>query len=79
MLKRWGFLAYRSKKIIEFNGNYWHTEEEAQQRADYFKKYGWDTLFIWGHEMKNRNMVIAKIYEFHNLPSEISSKQLTFD
>lgn len=68
-----------SKKIIEFNGDYWHTEEESQQIADYFKRYGWDTLFIWEHEMKDKNTAINKICRFHNLPSELLSKQLTLD
>lgn len=40
------------KKLIEVNGDYWHTEEEQEQRNEYFKKLGYETLFIWQSEIK---------------------------
>jgi galactokinase/mevalonate kinase-like predicted kinase/very-short-patch-repair endonuclease len=45
------------KKLIEVFGNYWHTKDEEVARANLFRKYGWDTLFIWEDEFKE----IAKI------------------
>ena len=54
-------------KLIEFYGNYWHTEEEAQERIAYFKKCGYGTLIIWESELENINNVVTKILEFHNL------------
>lgn len=33
-------------------GDYWHTKEEAKDRGEFFKRYGFKTLFIWESEMK---------------------------
>jgi len=56
------------KKIIEFNGDHWHTEKESKQRAALFKSLGYDTLFIWEHEMTDVFKVANKILKFHGLP-----------
>ena len=40
------------KKLIELQGDYWHTKEETQNRAKFFNAYGFETLFIWESEMK---------------------------
>lgn len=83
------------KKLIEFNGCYFHNcpicypnggrdntingFKESQERINYFKQYGWETLIIWEHELKNKNAVIDKILEFHDIPSKLGTKQLTID
>ena len=67
------------KKVIEFNGDYWHTEEETNERVKLFKSLGYDTLIIWEHELKNKNLVINKILNFHGLKSVLCTKQLTID
>lgn len=54
------------KKIIEIFGDYWHKGQNPQDRIDIFKPYGYDTLVIWEHELKDIEGVIVKIKEFHN-------------
>lgn len=46
------------KAIIEVFGDYWHSESSPVHQTDYgrkaiFAKYGYKTLIIWEHELKN--------------------------
>lgn len=42
------------KKLIEYAGRYWHTEEEMDKRIKLFAEYGFETLIIWDNEfLKN--------------------------
>ena len=56
------------KKIIEMYGDYWHNRPEVKKRdkcrIKTYAKYGYKTLIIWEHELKNIEMVIAKLLEF---------------
>lgn len=57
------------KKIIELFGDYWHTKLEAIKRDKFrlksYKKYGYNTLIIWEHELnRNPEKVISRIMEF---------------
>ncbi|MFA5150774.1 MAG: hypothetical protein WC433_07765 [Candidatus Omnitrophota bacterium] len=64
------------KKVIEFFGNYFHSEEWIKKhgchedtekgRIEYFKKIGWDTLVIWEHELSNLEKVKNRIIQFNN-------------
>jgi len=67
------------KKLIEFNGDYWHNEEETQERITLFKKYGWDCLVIWEHELEDINNVVNKILQFHDLPLLSCTKQVKLE
>lgn len=53
------------KKIIELFGDYWHRGENPQDRADVFKPFGYETLVIWEHELKNIENVTEKVRLFH--------------
>ena len=53
------------KKVIEFNGDYWHTEEETEKRVKLFKSLGYETLVIWEHELEDMKLVVDKILEFN--------------
>jgi len=57
------------KKIIELYGNYWHKKQEVikrdKRRIKTYKKYGYKTLIIWEHELKDLDKVKRKIKEFH--------------
>lgn len=67
------------KKIIELFGNFWHGEryrqkyakdystnkEHTEDRINYFKKYGYDTLVIWEKELENKKILEQKLQEFH--------------
>lgn len=67
------------KKVIELYGDFWHKDDDLQDRIDYFKQYGWDTLVIWEHELKDERAVINRVLEFHGLHSQRDSIQLTMD
>ena len=68
------------KKIIELFGDYWHgkkyrqltfndnssNKEHEQQRINHFAKYGYKTLIIWEHELKNIKQLKKKLIKFHN-------------
>jgi len=62
------------KKIIEHFGDFHHgegrtgipNEQHEQERVDLFAQYGWETLIIWQHELKNIDMLEKKILEFNN-------------
>jgi G:T-mismatch repair DNA endonuclease (very short patch repair protein) len=63
------------KKLIEFNGDYWHgfeqtgrtKEEEEKQRIDHFAKYRYQTLIIWESELSDREDLKNKIIEFNGV------------
>ena len=52
------------KLLIELYGDYWHKGQDPQDRINLFKRYGWDTLVIWEHELKNINKVEFRIHRF---------------
>jgi len=57
------------KKIIELFGEFWHEKDKrdnGQNRVDFFKEYGYDTLIIWEGELQNEPALKNKIIEFHN-------------
>jgi very-short-patch-repair endonuclease len=54
------------KKLIEFNGEYWHRNDIGGARTEHFKQYGFETLIIWGKELKNPETLKQKLLQFHN-------------
>ena len=62
------FLSKNPRHIIEVFGNYWHNLPKMKikdlERLETYKKYGYKTLVIWEHELKNLNEVLNKIKEF---------------
>ena len=58
------------KKVIEFYGDYWHRNDNPQDRIDKFAEYGFETLIIWESEMKNPDEVIDRIKEFNKISVE---------
>ena len=62
------------KKIIEHFGDYYHgegvtgvpNEQHEQERIDHFSNYGYQTLIIWEHELKNQKRLEEKIRNFSN-------------
>jgi hypothetical protein len=55
------------KKIIEVYGDYWYKDDNPQDRIDLFAKYGYQTLVIWEHELKDISSVANKVEEFNNV------------
>ena len=55
------------KKLIELYGDYWHRNDNPQDRINLFKKFGWDTLVVWEKELKNEILIKEKILEFNKI------------
>lgn len=61
------------KAIIEVNGTFWHSYQRTKEcpllheldRISHYKQYGYHTLVIWGHEFKNKELLVKKIQVFH--------------
>lgn len=53
------------KKLIELYGNFWHQGENPQNRINYFAQYGFDTLVIWEHELKQLKELKCKLLNFN--------------
>lgn len=52
------------KKLIELYGDYWHRDDDPQDRVDHFKQYGFNTLIIWESELENLSMTTYRIHRF---------------
>ncbi len=58
------------KKLIEVFGDYWHGErarcyEETEEgRISLFRKYGYETIIVWEHELKETEKLVVKIKNF---------------
>lgn len=52
------------KKLIELNGEYWHRNDNPEERIKWFKQYGFDTLVLWTKELKQENETVQKIKDF---------------
>ncbi len=56
------FINYNGKKqIIEFFGDYWHEPEEEEERKKIFAEFGYETLIIWEHELKDEGAMLNKV------------------
>jgi len=69
------FLSKNPKHIIEVFGDYWHNRKDMKkrdkERLKTYKKYGYKTLVIWGHELiknkkpiENNFKVLNKVNKF---------------
>lgn len=59
------FINYNGRKqLIEVYGDYWHRNDDPQERIDFFKQYGFDTLIIWEYELANPDLVCSRIEDF---------------
>lgn len=52
------------KKLIELFGDYWHREDNPQDRISRFEEFGYQTLIIWEHELDGEGLT-EKLQEFH--------------
>jgi len=55
------------KKIIEMWGDYWHKGEDPQDRINVFKPFGYFTLIVWEHELKNIETLTQKLLKFNSI------------
>jgi len=60
------FICKARKKLIEFNGEYWHQDlDKEQKRTELFAQHGYQTLLVWGRELTNLETLKQKILHFH--------------
>jgi len=50
-----------AKQLIELYGDYWHKGDNPQVRIDAFKKYGYDCLVIWEHELRDESEILNRV------------------
>lgn len=62
------FICKKKKLIIEVFGDYWHNRKKTikidKERLKTYFRYGYKTLIIWQHELKNEEKIINRIREF---------------
>jgi hypothetical protein len=58
------FVNEERKLIIEHYGTYWHRNDNPQDRIDIFTPFGYRTLIIWEHELKDFKTLRRKIFNF---------------
>ena len=52
------------KRLIELFGDYRHTvkaRETAEERAAHFKQFGYETLIVWEHDLRDESRILEKI------------------
>jgi G:T-mismatch repair DNA endonuclease (very short patch repair protein) len=54
------------KKVIELFGDFWHKNDNPDERIAHFRHFGFDCLVVWEHELKNEEGLRQKILEFNN-------------
>jgi len=60
------FMNINGKKfLIELFGDYWHKNDDPQDRINHFKQYGFDTLVIWERELKDQRTLKDKLKKFN--------------
>lgn len=52
------------KQIIELFGDYWHKDQNPQERIDCFTPYGYKTLVVWEKELKDERALKNKLFQF---------------
>lgn len=52
------------KQVIEMFGTYWHRGENPQKRINSFMHFGFATIVIWEHELKDEDAIVVKIKNF---------------
>jgi very-short-patch-repair endonuclease len=54
------------KKVIEMFGDYWHRNQNPQDKIDKYAQFGFSCLVIWEKEVKNTpEIVMAKVKQFN--------------
>ena len=53
------------KKVIEFNGDYWHKDDISGEREKIFAEFGYDTLILSDKDLLDVNALKIKLGMFH--------------
>lgn len=55
------FLNVNGKKLlIELFGDYWHRDDDPENRKDIFREFGYETLVIWESDLKKRPILTKR-------------------
>lgn len=55
------------RKAIELFGDYWHRNDDPQERINHFRNYGYEALVVWECELKNKSLLKQKLLDFHGV------------
>jgi very-short-patch-repair endonuclease len=61
------FVDLNTRVIIELYGDYWHKGENENERINFFKNLGYNTLIIWEKELNFPEILKEKIKKFTQL------------
>lgn len=59
------------KQVIDVHGSYYHKGEDVNERMARYAKYGYSSLIVWEHELKNEKAVVQRIVEFVGKPPNL--------
>jgi len=51
-------------RLIEHYGEYFHRNDDPQERIDFFKGFGYDCLVVWESELSNPDAVLGRVESF---------------
>ena len=52
------------KQLIELYGDYWHRDDDPQERINIFRGFGFSTLVIWERELRDEPAVVERLKAF---------------
>ena len=55
------------KKLIELFGDYWHRNDDPEDRIKIFEPFGYKTLVIWEKELRDIKALSEKVLSFYSL------------
>lgn len=58
------FVDIRNRRIVEYFGDFRHTEEEAEKKTARYAREGWNCLILWPDDLKDKWALIAKLTKF---------------
>jgi len=53
-----------SNLLCEMYGDYWHRNDDPQERIDWFAQFGYKTIVVWERELRNPYQVLSRLHEF---------------
>lgn len=69
------------KQLIEVYGEYWHRNDDPQDKVDRFKQFGFATIVFWESELNNTELVLSRIANFPSVetlyePSQVDEEKV---
>ena len=68
--------ASGKNKLIDFFGEVFHKKEEEKMRGDYFNKFGFEHLVVWGRELRNKETLKEKLRWFNDISLDKNKRVL---